>query len=282
MEKDGGPFDFEGMMATDNFTKTLREMRMKYAEQSAIKPLVIANPLDPENMVKGPSGLWTPKRTVTDDAMAHYHYHHIASQWMMTPQYVSGSWGITPEDIVPKVESPFETNMMEALVGWKAWTVWKGQLKSSQKSETIWKPDTALVAKCVYGGKHEAPIEHCHCGIYGADDRDGTDSYVQDDDDVVGQVSGWGRYVRGEVGWRAQFAYPKNFYLKSNQIQLIDTLRTFHVPIYIEQPTLIYNPEEDGYEYGHDETNGNSGAAESSASDQAYGSNRDAAGDEED
>jgi hypothetical protein len=85
---------------------------------------------------------------------------------------------------------------------------------------------------------------------------------MEDDNHVLGEVYGWGRYIRGDIGWRAQYAYPKCFYLKANQMNHVDFLRTFHVPIYIEQPIKIYNPEEDGYEHRNDEAHGYFGAGE--------------------
>lgn len=96
-------------------------------------------------------------------------------------------------------------------------------------------------------------------------------------DNILGEVFGWGRYVRGGIGWRSQFAYPKSFYLKSSQVNLIDHLRPYHVPIYVEQPVLIYNPEEDGYEHGTHEAHRNLGAIKD-----AFAGEEDSAGDEAD
>jgi len=68
--------------------------------------------------------------------------------------------------------------------------------------------------------RHEAPWEHCECGIYGAQwpliatelkrgilaRRRGL---------VVGQVSLWGRVVEAAHGWRAGLAYPRRLFLAS-------------------------------------------------------------------
>lgn len=152
----------------------------------------------------------------------------------------------------PPKEAPFETNLTEALVGWKAWSYDTESGLTSASQSTKWTSEEALTATCT-AGCTDVPREHHTCGIYAGDTREEAEGYADCDDDFVGLVYGWGRYVRGGRGWRAQYAYPKAFYLKRGQINFIDGLRAFRVPIYIEQPTRIYNPEEDGYESRGDE-----------------------------
>lgn len=170
--------------------------------------------------------------------------------------YIYGTWaGLDRETAVMKEEEAFEVNMMEALVGWKAWSVEDGVLRSAQQAEVTWPADQPLVARCSTGCT-EAPREHHTCGIYAGEDRDEAQRYANEPEDLIGLCYGWGRYVRGGNGWRSQFAYPKCFYLKQHQAELIEPLKTYHVPVYIEQPSLIYNPEEDGYEYRGAEADG--------------------------
>jgi hypothetical protein len=174
------------------------------------------------------------------------------------------------------VEPDFEVNMMEALVGWKAWKIRKvsiaginlGMLLYSQHDvNTPWYPDKAYEAKCQSGrGCTAVPAEKDSCGIYAAGKVESVLSYGT----IVGEVSGWGRYVRGEDGWRAQYAYPKAFHLIPGQEDLIDALKVYHVPIYVQQPLRIYDPAEEGYDGNREtETNGDSGTAEESDSGQA-------------
>ena len=169
---------------------------------------------------------------------------------------------------------PFEVNMMEALVGWKSWFFDGGMLTSAQNCK--WKPLEQMEAMCpghtqLYGGAplkcRHIPAEHHTCGFYAVNHP----SQVMDDDEVVGQVYGWGRYVRGDNGWRAQFAYPKSFHLKAEQSDLVEPLRAYGVPIYLEQPMQVYFPEEDGYGHGQDNENGNLGAAQGSGSSEGDG-----------
>ncbi len=137
-----------------------------------------------------------------------------------------------------------EVDLTEALTGWKCWSVGVNQLVS--QSDTIWYPDKPQEAVCTNKStNHTAPSPGCMCGIHGATDRETAKGYGE----ILGEVYGWGRYCRHEHGWRAQFAYPKAFLLNADQVTYIEWLRDYHVPIFILQPTLIYNPEEDGYEY---------------------------------
>jgi hypothetical protein len=179
-----------------------------------------------------------------------------------------------PAPVLP--EPDFEVNMMEALVGWKSWKIRKvsiagvnlGMLLYSQRSpKAPWYPDKAYEAKCESGrGCSKVPAENDCCGIYAADKPETAHSYG----DVLGEVSGWGRYVRGEDGWRAEFAYPKAFHLKVGQEDLIDDLRKYHVPIFVQQPLRIYNPAEEGYDGNwQEEADGDSGADQESNPGQA-------------
>jgi len=60
---------------------------------------------------------------------------------------------------------------------------------------------------------HEAPQANCTCGIYAAKTfpdlrRAGYAGYG-----IHGEVYLWGTVVEHELGWRAQYACPKNFFL---------------------------------------------------------------------
>jgi hypothetical protein len=182
--------------------------------------------------------------------------------------------GVTIESLIdarlepspaPPPEPPYEVNMMEALVGWKTWNLVNtsnGDFLETRAS--FWMPDGPLEAVCLppRGPCYEIPNEQCTCGIYAADSKNEAMAH----NDIVGLVYGWGRYVRGTDGWRAQYAYPKCFWLTEYQAgRYIDALKKYHVPIYVSQPTLIYNPEEDGYEHRGEEENWNIRAIEESA-----------------
>lgn len=63
-------------------------------------------------------------------------------------------------------------------------------------------------------GCHDAPSFGCECGIYAVKEPKQTRTWhttagYGKDIVVVGKVELWGRIVRHEEGYRAQFAYPK-------------------------------------------------------------------------
>lgn len=199
-----------------------------------------------------------------------------------------------PERKVKPKEPPFEVNMMEALVGWKAWQIVGGRVVSASLG-TKWNPCEPLVAKCEckpnitffrYADEEvleepksplcdDTPQESGQCGVYAAGKREEAEQYTKksnswypwdsttpDPTAFIGEIYGWGRYVRGNSGWRSQFAYPKCFYLRPSQVEFIDVLREFRVPIYVEQPIKVYSPEEDSYsEYRQNEENWDIGTA---------------------
>jgi len=168
------------------------------------------------------------------------------------------------ENLKGPAEVDFEVNMMEPLEGWKSWYVDSGILKSNS-GNCLWNHDEAVRAECRLGGA-KVPAEHHTCGIYGAENRSTAAEYG----DVLGRVYGWGRYIRHEGGWKAEFAYPKCFYLREEQMNLVELLRQYHVPIYISQPILMYDPNEEGYDgYWNQEANWDSGAAQEAASGEA-------------
>ena len=89
-----------------------------------------------------------------------------------------------------------------------------------------WLPGKPLAAGCrvsdsgtlvgraeTANGNHAAPQGGCTCGVYAAKDfehlrRTGYDRYG-----IHGQVCLWGTVVEHQLGWRAEFAYPKTLWL---------------------------------------------------------------------
>jgi hypothetical protein len=192
-------------------------------------------------------------------------------QWQQQQQTVVSGGQLVGQIVVTepvppqKPEVKFEVNMMEALVGWKSWNESTENLLTTNSGLCVWLPDVAMKAKCRHGGNHpkeEAVFDDCTCGFYASDKKEGARGYGQ----VLGQVYGWGRYVRGSEGWRSENAYPKMFLLKEEQVDLVERLRQYHVPIFVDQPMKLYSPEEDGYdEYRNTETNRDRGTVEGSS-----------------
>lgn len=169
-----------------------------------------------------------------------------------------------------KIAEPMEVNLTEALVGWRAWEFWdEDGFLHSLNDDQVWPYLVPMTAECIKDSCVESPRSECSCGIYAVNER----GAVPSNDagcTVYGLVYGWGRYVRGSNGWRAQYAYPKSFLLEPEQADVIEKLREYRVPIYVKQPTRMYDPAEDGYGNGTDEENWNFGAgAQSHAGEDA-------------
>jgi hypothetical protein len=153
-------------------------------------------------------------------------------------------------------EPEFPVDLVEPLAGWKQvyFQEENGYLWSN--FDTIWEPLKRLAASCHMPrpGHEGVVVLHCSCGIYAVDER-----YVRewDSDGILIEVYGWGRYVRGDAGWRAQYAYPKAIHLRRHQAHLLHALRRYRVPIFVEREAVEYIPTEDGYEYRNNETDGN-------------------------
>jgi hypothetical protein len=159
----------------------------------------------------------------------------------------------------PRLQPPepeFPVDLVEPLAGWKQvyFQEESGYLWSS--FDALWEPLKRLTAICHRDEiKHEGVVVlNCSCGIYALDLREARE---WDHDGILIEVYGWGRYVRGDAGWRAQYAYPKAIHLRLHQAHLLHALRRYRVPIFVEREAVEYIPTEDGYEYRNNETDGN-------------------------
>lgn len=86
-----------------------------------------------------------------------------------------------------------------------------------------WLPDRAVEARCrvVPAARHvrvvdrptEVPDRNCTCGVYAAKNLGHLPQLGYADRGICGEVYLWGKVVEHALGWRAQFAYPKNLVL---------------------------------------------------------------------
>ena len=147
-------------------------------------------------------GIYVPKNPERDNLLGFYLSAIPDTAFMPSPTFAWKFIGAVDQVIKPDSEE-FEVNMVEALVGWRSWKVHSSknvlisQYTHGQEEEpTSWQPGEALRAKCEHS--HKVPAEFCECGIYARDTWQGLADYTG----VYGQVYGWGRYVRGDQGWR--------------------------------------------------------------------------------
>lgn len=62
--------------------------------------------------------------------------------------------------------------------------------------------------------KHDAPNENCNCGIYAYSHPN--DRNLQQKDVVWGEIAMWGDVLICPTGYRSQFAYPLNLFIRDN------------------------------------------------------------------
>jgi hypothetical protein len=101
------------------------------------------------------------------------------------------------------------------IVGYRVWD-WDATGLRSLNSER-WFPGRALTAKC-RTIDHESPADGCSCGVYAAKNYQHLQKISSScvDDVVHGEVYLWGKVVEHDLGYRAQFAYPKSLVLPWN------------------------------------------------------------------
>jgi hypothetical protein len=105
------------------------------------------------------------------------------------------------------------------IIGWRVWRWDAGGLRSLNGKP--WSPGQPLAAKCGAGNAHDAhepPQADCTCGVYAAKSLDHLRKIGLDRYGVLGEVNLWGTVVVHELGWRAQFAYPKSLFLPPDLI----------------------------------------------------------------
>ena len=87
-----------------------------------------------------------------------------------------------------------------------------------------WTPRKKLRAVCKKNGRdpfasHDAPNVGCSCGVYAFDSPDHED--MKDGAYIWGEVYLWGEVLICESGYRAEFAYPKTIFVRTNGTKTI-------------------------------------------------------------
>ena len=105
------------------------------------------------------------------------------------------------------------------IVGHRVWRWDAAGLKSLNGKR--WPPGRPLAAICGAGNAHDAhdpPHLDCTCGVYAAKDIEHLRRLGYEGRGICGEVHLWGTVVEHELGWRAQFAYPKTLFLTPDLI----------------------------------------------------------------
>jgi len=104
------------------------------------------------------------------------------------------------------------------VVGYRVWQWDATGLKSMNGIR--WHPGEAFAAECRTQGWHEAPRSDCSCGIYASRSLAHLRRLGYTESRIHGEVCLWGTVVEHEGGWRAQYAYPKNFVVSLSIVPL--------------------------------------------------------------
>jgi hypothetical protein len=112
------------------------------------------------------------------------------------------------------------------IIGYRVWTWGTTGLKSLCGER--WKPSQSLAARCrassvvgraeVVHDTRDVPQANCTCGVYAVKTLDHFRSAGYERFGIHGEVYLWGAVVEHELGWRAQFAYPKTLFLPPDLI----------------------------------------------------------------
>jgi hypothetical protein len=150
---------------------------------------------------------------------------------------------------------------IEPFIAYRTWYVDNQGLTSL--NHVAWTPGEPLTAECPReksGCPHppEIPFLQCSCGVYAAKNFKHLVSIGYHECGIHGEVYLWGRIVDHQLGYRAQFAYPKNFVVPEDVLpfkvqdilKVLQTMELYGVPIYFmrsrsnfEDKTLLWTAE---------------------------------------
>lgn len=136
-------------------------------------------------------------------------------------------------------------DVVEPLVGWRAWKVW-APLSGSDSCPTLssvildtpWTPRRKAIAEHSFDLSEKCRglvKESCSCGIYAFKYLADAFAYLVRYRDgllgmsvevALGQVSLWGRVIECERGFKAQFAYPRHIYLPASFSRFVPNVRS--------------------------------------------------------
>ena len=159
---------------------------------------------------------------------------------------------LEPEPVLSYMVVP---DGIDPVVGWRAWVLHDSGFLVSLSGAVPWvphEPIEAIDARSWEGWKWttrltyiEGPCPHedYTCGIYAVDEMEIIPVFSKDINVVIWQVYLWGKVIPGDRGWRAQYAYPKEFHLLRGQEKII---QDYGVPlVWREQTSLrgrLWNP----------------------------------------
>jgi hypothetical protein len=128
----------------------------------------------------------------------------------------------------------------EAFVGWRAWRLHKleRKLTGPYLSTKCWPYRAPFRATCDVDERHAhdkryahaSPSALCKCGIYAMKEQERV-HYHEEREIIYGSVSLWGHIVEHEIGYRAQFGYPKELIIAPYHMRYLTWLSDYGVPV---------------------------------------------------
>ena len=135
---------------------------------------------------------------------------------------------------------PVIPDYVSPIVGYRVWRLYATELESFDGKP--WLPDRAFTARC-RKTDHESPTDRCSCGVYAAKSYQSLRtiySSVFIEALVHGEVYLWGKVVEHDLGYRAQFAYPKSFTLSPNGSPSLESLIVYGADIFLPSNILLW------------------------------------------
>jgi hypothetical protein len=115
----------------------------------------------------------------------------------------------------------------EPIVGWRQWNFMYPHFLANLGNDTIYVPREKIEARCEQystigtlvlpdHSEQQAPHLTCTCGIYAYKEKPRLLREISDIHSglrlVYGEINLWGKVIEHEVGYRAQFGYPKRLW----------------------------------------------------------------------
>lgn len=130
---------------------------------------------------------------------------------------------ITYTDYTPPVPEELPLSFQtEPVVGRRLWTVYDFETRSGKEPRLApivtagggFYPTMRRMEAFCTSTHHEAPWRGCHCGIWAvkSDENLAKTATHYGSHQVWGEIYLWGRIIEAEIGYRAQYAYPKKLY----------------------------------------------------------------------
>lgn len=112
-------------------------------------------------------------------------------------------------------------DLISTIVAYRTWA-WDAEGIASLNCER-WIPGEAMKAICSgglldYMPQHKSPHPKCSCGVYAAKNFKHLVQIGYAAHGIHGEVELWGTVMEHRLGYRAQFAYPKNFVVPEDML----------------------------------------------------------------